>query len=253
MNRLHGILFDKDGTLIDFDRTWGPAAYAVMTILAEGDRSALDRLMAVSHYVEAERRFLPTSPLIAGSSAAYGPLWAAALGRSAEPAFFAQMDRLFRQEGLRFLTPIGEPGRIAERLVAAGYRLGIATNDAEASARAQARALSLDAHLDFVAGYDSGYGHKPDPGMVEAFAASLSVPAAQVALVGDSAYDLVAARAAGAVAIAVLSGPTGAAARRELAPLADHVIGSIADLPGLLAELSSRDAPRDRNVPTPSR
>lgn len=239
MSRLRGILFDKDGTLIDFDGTWGPAAYAVMATLAEGDRSALDRLMTVSHYVEDERRFLPTSPLIAGSSAAYGPLWADALGRRSEPAFFAEMDRMFRQEGLRFLTPIGEPARVAEALAAAGYALGIATNDAEASARAQSRVLGLDGHLDFIAGYDSGYGHKPDPGMVEAFAASLSVPAGEIALVGDSAYDLVAARAAGAVAIAVLSGPAGAAARAELEPLADHVIGSIADLPDLLASLPS--------------
>ena len=239
MSGLRGILFDKDGTLVDFDRTWGPAAYAVMGILAKGNRASLDRLMAVSHYVEAERRFLPTSPLIAGSSAAYGPLWAAALGRASGKNLFAEMDHLFRQEGLRSLTPIGEPARVAGRLAAAGYALGIATNDAEASARAQARALGLDAHLGFVAGYDSGYGQKPDPGMVEAFAASLSVPAARIALVGDSAYDLIAARAAGAMAIAVLSGPAGAAARAEVEPLADHVIGSIADLPELLAALSA--------------
>src|SRR4051812_17027696 len=31
------ILFDKDGTLIDFDGTWGPAAYEVMRALAQGD------------------------------------------------------------------------------------------------------------------------------------------------------------------------------------------------------------------------
>ena len=237
MSRLRGILFDKDGTLVDFDRTWGPAAYAVMGVLAEGDRASLDRLMAVSHYVEAERRFLPTSPLIAGSSAAYGPLWAEVLGRAPGPSFFTEMDRLFRQEGLRALTPIGEPANLAERLAGAGYALGIATNDAEASARAQARALGLDPHLGFVAGYDSGYGQKPDPGMVAAFADSLSVPADRVAVVGDSAYDLIAARAAGAVAIAVLSGPAGASARADVEPLADHVIGSIAELPDLLSRL----------------
>jgi phosphoglycolate phosphatase len=27
---IRGILFDKDGTLVDFDRTWGPAAYSVI-------------------------------------------------------------------------------------------------------------------------------------------------------------------------------------------------------------------------------
>ncbi|NEU11511.1 HAD family hydrolase [Methylobacterium sp. BTF04] len=236
--RLRGILLDKDGTLIDFDRTWGPAAYAVMTRVADGDRGRIEALMRVSHYVEDERRFLATSPLIAGSSAVYGPLWARALGCAAGPALYGEMDRLFREEGLRALTPIGQPAQIAATLTERGHAVGIATNDAEASARAQGTALGLDPYLAFVAGYDSGHGGKPEPGMVLAFAAHLGVAPTAVALVGDSTYDLVAARAAGAMAIAVLSGPAGEGARTELAPLADHVIGSIMDLPALLAGMS---------------
>lgn len=238
-DRLRGILFDKDGTLIDFDRTWGPAAYAVMHRLADDDRGGVEALMRVSHYVEAERRFRPTSPLIAGSAAAFGALWAEKLGRAAGPDFYGEMNRLFREEGLRSLTPIGAPDVVVRSLAASGYALGIATNDTEASARAQAARLGLDPHLDFIAGYDSGFGSKPEPGMVLAFAAQLGVSPARVALVGDSPYDLAAARAAGAVAIAVLSGPLGDGGRDEMEPLADHVIGSIADLPGLLAELAT--------------
>jgi phosphoglycolate phosphatase len=206
---LRGILFDKDGTLVDFDRTWGPAAHAVMVALSGGDRDRLEALMRVSHYVEAERRFAATSPLIAGSSAGYGPLWAEVLGRPAGPVH------------LRVET-------------GGGYALGIATNDAEASARAQCAALGLTPHMAFVAGYDSGHGAKPEPGMVTAFADHLGVAPSRIAMVGDSPYDLIAARAAGAVAIAVLSGPTGRDAHDAMAPLADHVLDSVADLPALL-------------------
>ncbi|MCJ2033595.1 HAD family hydrolase [Methylobacterium sp. J-068] len=231
---IRGILFDKDGTLVDFDRTWGPAAYSVMTDLARGDRARLEALMRVSHYVEAERRFAPTSPLIAGSSAGYGPLWAEVLDRPAGPDLYAEMDALFRAAGLDSLRPIGAPADLAARLVGGGYVLGIATNDAEASARAQCAALGLAPHCGFVVGYDSGHGAKPRPGMVTAFAEHLGVPPKRIAMVGDSPYDLVAARAAGAIAIAVLSGPLGSAARCEMAPLADHVLDSAADLPALL-------------------
>ncbi|KQT77727.1 HAD-IA family hydrolase [Methylobacterium sp. Leaf466] len=237
MSRLAGILFDKDGTLVDVDRTWGPAAHAVMIRLSGGEGAALDRLVAASHFVVDERRFLPTSPLLTGAAAVFGPLWAAALERPAGADFFAEIERLFREEGLRFLTPIGEPAVIARRLVAAGFGVGIATNDAEASARAQARALGLAPHCAFVAGHDSGYGRKPGPGMVDAFAAHLSVRPGRIAVVGDSADDFLAARAAGAMAVAVLTGPAGDTARGSLASLADHVIGSIADLPDLLAAL----------------
>jgi phosphoglycolate phosphatase len=236
---LRAILFDKDGTLIDFDATWGPAAFEVMRALAGADEEAFAALVRVSEYIVSERRFLPTSPLVAGSSASYGPLWAQALGRSPSPALYREMDELFGTWGLRSLAPIGRPADLAGQLVRHGFRLGIATNDAEASARAQADALGLTPHLDFIAGYDSGFGGKPHPGMVLAFAARCGLRPDETTLVGDSLHDLEAARAAGAIAIAVLTGPLRLAARPELEPHADHVLDSIDDLPALLGRLSA--------------
>ena len=234
---LRAILFDKDGTLIDFDATWGPAAYEVMRALAGDDEEAFAELVRVSEYVLEERRFLPTSPLVAGSSASYGPLWAQALGRSPSLDLYREMDELFGLWGLRSLTPIGRPADLTRTLAERGLRLGIATNDAEASAHAQAEALGLMPHLDFIAGYDSGFGGKPHPGMVLAFAERCAVRPNEVALVGDALHDLDAARAADAVSIAVLTGPFGHAARVELEPHADYVIDSIGELPALLDSL----------------
>ena len=85
--------------------------------------------------------------------------------------------------------------------------------------------------MDFVAGYDSGHGAKPAPGMVQAFAREIGADPSEIALVGDTLHDLDCARAAGAVAIAVLSG---VATREDLAPHADYVIADIGELPGLL-------------------
>jgi phosphoglycolate phosphatase len=231
---LKGILFDKDGTLIDFDRTWGPAAYEVMREMAAGDEAVFARLAEVNQFVVDEKRFLRSSPLVAGSSASYGHLWAAALGRQDGPELHQEMNRRFRTWGERTLSPIGEPLDVLKALADDGYRLGIATNDAEASALAQADRMGLMPHLDYIAGYDSGHGGKPEPGMVLGFARKIGVAPGEVALVGDSTHDLHAARAAGAVAIAVLSGP---APRRELEPHADHVVETIADLPALLRQL----------------
>lgn len=71
--------------------------------------------------------------------------------------------------------------------------------------------------------------------MVVAFARQLGVAPQRVAMVGNSRHDLAAARAAGALAVAVLSGPAG---RAELAPLADRIVDDIAALPALFAELN---------------
>src|SRR4051812_6075667 len=114
--RLEGILFDKDGTLIDFDATWGPAAYQAMLSLSAGDRVRLEGLMRVSEFVESEMRFLPSSPLIAGSSALFGRDWADVLGRPAGPSFFAEMDELFAFWGMRSLSPIHDPAGVVGRL-----------------------------------------------------------------------------------------------------------------------------------------
>jgi phosphoglycolate phosphatase len=236
---LEGILLDKDGTLVDFDETWGPATYEAMRSLSAGDRAKLEALMRISEFVESERRLLPTSPLVAGSSADYGPDWAHVLGREAGPAFYREMDELFAYWGLRSLAPIHAPAEVAGALKGQGFRLGIATNDAEISARAQACALGLEPYLDFVAGYDSGFGRKPDPGMVLGFAEACGLAPGAVALVGDSLHDLHAARAAGALAVAVLTGPLKEASRLELEPHADHVLGSIADLPAWAGRLRS--------------
>lgn len=234
MHDLTALLFDKDGTLVDFDRTWGPAAGAVIRAFAAGDQAAEARLAVVSHYLSDARRFLPTSPLVSGSSAHYGPLWARALGQEATPAFLARIDRLFAKEGLAYLTPIGRPRATLERLKAQGLDLAIVTNDAEAGARRQAQALGIASLLTAIHGYDSGFGSKPDPGMVRAFAERAGHAPARIAVVGDSAHDLATARGAGARFILVRSGPMPI---EDLVAQADLVVDDIDALPDRLAAL----------------
>jgi phosphoglycolate phosphatase len=229
------ILFDKDGTLIDFGETWGPTTYAVMHALAKGDRAALLRQAEMLHFSLETKRFLLTSPLIAGSSAQYGGLWGEALGRDDHETLKREIDALTAVESLKYLSPIGQPRNVLSALKARGLRLGIATNDSEASARRQINALEIGDLLDFVAGYDSGHGGKPDPGMIHAFARQLGVAPSEVAMVGDTLHDLRAARAAGALAVAVLTGPATVA---DLADEADHVLADISELMDLVEKLA---------------
>ena len=231
---LAGVLFDKDGTLIDFQRTWGPATLAVMRHLSAGDQRRLQEQADALHLSIEDVRFHVTSPFIAGSTMTYGQIWARALGRDDIAAVTAEVDALTRHESLKSMTPIGDPKAVLELLLLRGLRLGVGTNDSEASARRQIAALGIEALIEFVAGYDSGHGGKPEPGMVLAFAQHLGVPAHQVAMVGDTMHDLDAARAAGAVAIAVLSGPASPDAIKQHA---DYVVDDISHLPALFARI----------------
>jgi phosphoglycolate phosphatase len=230
------VLFDKDGTLIDFDGTWGPAFLATIRALARGEDALVRAQAEALHFSLEDQRFRPTSPIIAGSSAHYGRLWGDAIGRTDYAALRAEIDSLCAIESLKTLAPIGRPLEALAALSAQGLRLGVATNDSEASARRHVEALGL-LQIEFIAGYDSGHGGKPEPGMVLAFARHLGVAPGAVAMVGDSVHDLHAARAAGALAVAVLTGP---AVREELEPHADHVVADIGALPALFAHLAAR-------------
>ena len=83
------------------------------------------------------------------------------------------------------------------------------TNDAEANTRVQLRRIGIGGLVEFVAGYDFGFGQKPDAAPVLAFAANVGVAAAEIAVSAIARTTSIAARAAGAVAIGVLSGPNG--------------------------------------------
>jgi phosphoglycolate phosphatase len=238
---LAGILFDKDGTFVDFDQTWGTAAYEVMRILSAGDPAAFERIVDAMHYDVGERKFRPTSPLIAGAPTSYVHLWAEAFDRDNDSAMLQDLNRSFADQTLRALAPIGRPSDVMQALHHRGLKLGLATNDSEASGRAQVAALGLDGFMDFFAGYDTGHGAKPEAGMVLAFAQHLGVAPKQIAMVGDSPHDMSAARAAGAIAVAVLTGPAG---RDVLEPMADFVIDGIAALPGLVDAIAAQEAGR---------
>ncbi len=231
---LLGVLFDKDGTLIDFQETWGPAIHTVMHLLAKGDAQRVRAQAESLHFSLEEKRFRLTSPLIAGSSASYGQLWAAALGRTDYLELLQEIDALTAVESLKTLTPIGEPEIVFAALAGMGLRLGLATNDSEASARRHIEALGLGLAMDFLVGYDSGHGSKPEPGMILAFARHIGANPAEIAMVGDTTHDLNCARAAGAIGIAVL---TGVATPEELSACADYVVDDIAALPALFAQI----------------
>lgn len=225
------ILFDKDGTLVDFDRTWGVAAFEVMRSLASGDEAAFQRLVRVSGFNARDKSFFPHSPCLSGSLLDYGPLWAQALGRADHQRLYEEIGHLFRITALETLTPIGDPIALFAELGRMGLKLGIVSNDSEKSIRLQTSLLGIAEDLDYLAGQDSGYGAKPAPGMITAFAASFRIAPKRIAVVGDTLADMRAAHAAGAVAIGVLTGP---ASSEDLALEADLILDSVHDLPAYL-------------------
>ena len=236
---IRAVLFDKDGTIVDFDRTWGPAVEAVLKDLARGDKGLFRKLADESGLIDGGH-FRPDSPLIEQPARVVAARWAKSLGRPVEPAFLEEIDQLLCEATTAHLAPIGDPKAVMSQLLDLGYRLGLVTNDAEFAARAHVCKLGIEPMLAFIAGYDSGFAAKPAPGLVLAFSAAVGIPPEQIAVVGDTALDVATARSAGARAVVVATGPRSYDPAPETAP--DAVIASIMELPAWLG-VQSGSAP----------
>ncbi|WP_353471542.1 HAD family hydrolase [Salipiger sp. H15] len=227
--RADAVLFDKDGTLFDFTRTWGAWAQEVMHDLAGGDAALVAAMARELRFDLATGSFLKDSPVIAGTSREAADCLARGLGRADSAALEGYLSEAAARAPLAEAVPLAP---LLDALRGAGLRLGVMTNDNEAVALAHLRQAGVGDRFDFVAGFDSGHGAKPSPAPLLAFAEALGLPPGRVVMVGDSTHDLQAGRAAGMMTVAVLTGLAGA---EELRPLADAVLPDIGHLPDWLS------------------
>lgn len=229
---IDGVIFDKDGTLFDFRASWGAWAAQLLDVLARESGVSADVLGASIGFDPAARRFAPDSVVIAGTSGEISRALAALVPGAEARDLEDRMNRM--AEGAPMLPAVDLP-EVLGGLKARGLKIGLATNDVEVTAHAHLKAHGIHGLFDYIAGYDSGHGPKPGPGMCAAFARQLALDPARVVMVGDSRHDLEAGRAAGMRTAAVLTGIAGAA---ELAPHADVVLPDIGHLGGWIDGLA---------------
>lgn len=226
------VVFDKDGTIIDFDAMWSPWTVELAA-----------RLERATGIVLAERLYteLGFDPIegrtIAGSPLAVMPM---AMLRSAvhEVVVLAGVDRIdadraveeawFVPDPVATAKPIGDVTRVLAALRDSGRRIAVATSDDHAPAAATLAGLGLEPYVDVLVAADDGVARKPAGGMVLFACRAVGVEPARTAVVGDSLADLEMGRAAKAARlIGVLSGVCD---RAELESLADAVLDSVAAL-----------------------
>ncbi len=231
---ISGVIFDKDGTLFDFNATWGAWSAGMIAAEAGGDPDLTAQLADVLGYDLNGRVFRPGSIVIASTvQEVADAILSVVPGDRA--ALLQRMDAHAGQVGQVAAADLPE---LIGALDAMGLKLGIATNDSEAPARMHLDRAGIVQAFDFIAGYDSGFGGKPAPGQLLGFCAATGLDPAACVMVGDSTHDLRAGRTAGMRTVGVLTGP---APDAELAPLADAVLASVAELPGWITSVNKND------------
>ena len=228
------VLFDKDGTLLDFHATWGRVfRHAAEQLERESDKPGLAEELLIAGGLDPRTgQFDAEGALACEATPTIAQTWAQAAGVQDADALAEQLESLFGMLQSRRLVPVPGLSQAVEQLHGGGLVLGLATMDSEAMAHADLDALGVRRWFSFACGADSGFGYKPNPGMVEAVCSAVDQPATATVMVGDTPHDLRMGRNAGVgLVVGVL---TGAASESDLQPLADVVLPGVASLPSLL-------------------
>ncbi|MCI5868098.1 MAG: HAD family hydrolase [Dorea sp.] len=238
---IKGILFDKDGTLVDFFSLWLQATTQVIPNFLQQNKIEVSREL-VQHLLQA-------IGVDCGKVDPKGALAYKSYGEIAEDVCAAleergiilsvsetgkQLEKLFNENvtsqdaEFQLFTDMKV---LMEDLKSRNIIIGLATADTETSAESCLGAIGVLEYFDYIGADDGRRKPKPDEEMFLEFAELFSLKAEEIAVVGDTYNDMIFARKNGGVAIGVLSGVSEA---EDFGDEADYVIASIHELPGLL-------------------
>ena len=238
---IKGILFDKDGTLVDFFSLWLQAATAVIPVFL--------RQNGMEDSKELVQQLLRTIGVDKGEVDPKGALAYKSYGEIAEDICAAlaekdrivpvtearkQLEELFNENVTKRDTKFQlftDMNALMENLKSRNIVIGLATADTEISAKNCLNSIGVKEFFDYIGADDGKRNPKPDKEMFLEFAKKFSLNPEEIAVVGDTYNDMVFAKKNGGIAIGVLSGVS---EEKDFDNQADYVITSIHELPKLL-------------------
>ena len=176
------LLFDLDGTVVD-------SGEIILASMRHATRTVLGRE-------------IPTEDLLAAIG---GPRLERVM-HTFDPTRAEELVRTYRQHNEELHAELRCCRGMDDALVRLrdeGRRLGLVTAKLHRTVKLAFQALPLREVFDVVVCGDDTERHKPDPEPILLALERLGAPAHETAFVGDSPYDVAAARAAGVYAVAV--------------------------------------------------
>lgn len=239
--KIKGILFDKDGTLIDFFCLWAEAAKKVIPEFIRHNHleeyQKLDLLLYESIGVYGEE-IDPNGGLAYKSYDEIAKDMKAALEKRK-----IKMDETEIEEQIKVLfykntqgedaniVPITELVELFEKLKEKKVYIGLATADTKQSAEMCMKKLGVLEYLDYIGADDGIRRPKPYPDMLLDFAEKNGIRPEEVLVAGDTKNDMIFAEKSGAISVGVLSGVS---REKDLISFADYIIPSVKEIPVLL-------------------
>ncbi len=219
-----GAIFDLDGTLVTFKADLRGAKEELVEELGRRgyDTSALDP----SSYTQA----------ILDAAKLQTPLGDEGRFEAARRAAFEILDR-FEVADIGAVELIPGAREALEHLRRSGVRMALMTNCSRRAASAKLEKADIGGYFEFVLTRDEAVQMKPAPDGVAMAAARLGLSRGSTYYVGDTPWDIQAAKAAGVRAVAIASGSY--SVERLRSEGADFAVASAAGLEALFDGLGS--------------
>ena len=234
------IIFDKDGTLIDFAATWVPLIRKRVAFLLKAlgtNDQELGAFLLKSWGIDPKtgkidpRGPCPVSPrsdeIVIGTVGLYqkGYPWDEAKQWVAQAFDEADADGDWREK----VVPIQGIQTFLSRLRERGFHTALATNDERKDTEAILNHLGMTGLFDILFCAGEVDHPKPHPETIYSICHQLRIDPKETVMVGDSVADMMAGKRAGvALTVGILEG--GVTPREELEKVADLVVNSIRDL-----------------------
>ena len=231
LSRYRTIIFDKDGTLLDFNAMWG----GWVVTLAERLEAATGLPLADELYRSVDYDHAGQT-VIAGGRLALTPMaemkvytheFLRERGLPHEQAQAALAAAWHAPDPVVLARPLFDLAWLFGSLRARGLQIAVATSDDRGSTLATLAAHGAAQLVDVLVCADDGIPIKPEPQMVFEVCRATGCRPAECVMVGDAVVDLQMARAAGCLGVGVLSGLATAA---QLGPWADVLLNNVVEL-----------------------
>jgi phosphoglycolate phosphatase len=223
------IVFDKDGTLIEFDLMWGGWVDDIAGKLEASTGLALRDGLYELLGVDSDTGLVYWHGLMAATPMARIreaiEAFVSAAGAGREGARSAVDAAWYAPDPVGLARPVTDLLPLLQRLRARVRLFAVATSDDRIPTERTLASLGIAGEMAALACADDGIPNKPAPDPVLRLCERVGVAPDRTAVIGDSPADLRMGRAAGAArVIAVL---TGVGDEATLAPMSDMVLPSI--------------------------
>lgn len=187
------ILFDKDGTLIEFNTIWLHATQAMIPLFTKTfkvkddvvDREILEGLGISKEKVE------DSTAIASGTSWDVAQVLQQFLEKDDPNVlhFVREYFYEYTKKNHADLKEIGDVQKLFMRLKEAGYVIGIVTADDYETTMYTIKHLKLVDMVDFIATGDR-YEPKPSMAALESFSKEFQIPTSNILFIGDSIVDM---------------------------------------------------------------